>query len=252
MRTTKFFIATLVWSFVFISCGKKDDLERDTIAPTISNVLINGATEITTANASDTLRLSATFSDDRELGKVDIIVEGEALTNWSERKYVDLHGSTQSVNQSLMVLPNAKEGSYEVRFEFTDAGGNKSSYSIKPFTVLNESIPEIVDLDAKFDNGQFDHQVGDTLRLSGYATDDKDIQVVAIRMTIPPGYSGNQVFYEEQIKVENLNDAIWDFEKDGNVKIYFPKYAKTGVYTLSISILDNEGNIFTMSAPVSI
>lgn len=243
MTTTKTIAALAIGCISLSACTKKENQGRDELSPTISEVLINGAKQISQANAGDTIVLSASFSDDRELGKLDIIVEGATGgTNWTERKYVELSGKSQNINESIVVLPNAKEGTYKVNLEYSDAGGNKAQYNFEPFAVVNTSIPEFVDFDARFDNG-YDYQVGDTLRLFGQAIDDEDIKIVAIRLTIPQGYAGNQVFYEEQFSLKDFDDLTWGFETDGQVKVYFPKYSKTGTYKLSVSVVDSKGNI---------
>lgn len=252
MTTTKLFIASFIGCLTLISCDKKENLENDSVAPTVSNVRINGLSEIPFANASDTLQVSASFSDDKELGKLDIIVEGKTPgSNWSERKYVNLSGSSQNVNETFVILPNVKEGMYTVSLDFTDARGNKSNHSIEPFQVFNTSIPEMVGFKAEFDNG-YDYQTGDTLRIFGQAIDDEDLKIVAIRIKIPLGYSGNQIFYEEQFKLGDFDDKSWDFQSDGDVKVYFPKYSKTGGYTLEISVIDNVNNIFASSTIITI
>lgn len=243
MRTTKLLLPFIVGGMILASCDKKSDSGNDSTPPEVSNVLINGASEIDTINVGENLLISASFSDNQELGKLKIFVEGvNQPTNWSELKYVDLSGTSQNIQQSFEVMSNAKEGSYEVSFEFTDASGNKSDYYLPPFEVRNKSIPQILNLEARFDNGTYDYETGDTLRLFGQIRDDEDIQLVSIHVKIPAGYSAEPTFFEQKIPLNDSGDTNWDLSNDGQIKIYYPPYSKTGAYTLTVLVVDNKNN----------
>lgn len=243
MRTTKLFLIAVFGGLTVVSCNKKDDSGNDSTPPEVQNVLINGVSQIDTVNVGDNLQISASFSDNQELGKLKIRVDAMGQTsNWSELKHVDLSGTSQQINQNIQVMSTAKEGAYEISFEFTDASGNTADHYLPPFQVQNKSIPEILNLKSKFDNGTYDHETGDTLRLVGQVIDDEDIQLISVHVRIPPGYAAEPTFFEEKIPMNEPGDTHWDFEKDGNIKIYFPPFSKTGSYTLTVLAVDNKNN----------
>ena len=234
-----------------ISCQKERIEDKN--KPTISNVLINDQTSMVTVDAGDTIKISALLQDDQELGVLYVKVKGsESTSNWSEAERIDLSGEAYKLSKDLIISHNANPGYYILRFEFTDHLGNKTSYE-ETFLVANNYFqPQIHNLNVAFDGGNYDYQNGDTLKFTGTLTDDQDLSSIGILLKIPPGYTGNQTFFSDLYMLNGQNDTFWDFKKDGKLKVYFPPYSKTGDYTLTITVIDNENNTIKITQKVSV
>lgn len=219
--------------------------EEDKEAPSVSAISVKPQNGQLPVEAGDSIVVEALLEDDQELSSLTMAVKGAQGGNWNESFSLELSGTERSVNESLLVPSNTTDGNYHIEFRVLDYEGKLGEANSSDFEVVNNQKPQI-----NLSIGSV--AAGDTLKLSGTVADNKDLAHVAIRMDIPPGYSGDPLYYQEQYNLDGPADTLWDFQKDGEAKIYFPPFAKTGKYKLRISAADSDGNFTKMESIVEI
>lgn len=228
--------------FMAISCEKDSE---DSSEPTISGITINGKAKGALAEAGDSMIVVATAKDNQSLGTLMMRIKSEGTGNWNEERSPKVSGSEQDIEEVFIVPGNVKDGNYFVEFTLVDEKGNTGKISSDKFQVVNNLKPQ-------FNVTVPSVQGGDTLKLQGTITDNSDLTFVVVTLEIPPGYSGDPMYYQEQINIPGSSDITWDLQKDGKVEIYFPPFAKTGDYSLKITAFDNDGNLNSFNAKVKI
>lgn len=190
--------------------------------------------------------VGATLKDDVELASLFMeVTPAQDGGNWKDSHSRDVSGTEQKINETFLVPGNVNDGHYYIDFRLLDKKGNLTETSSSHFEVINNQKPSI-------DVSIGSVEAGDTMKISGTVTDNKDVAHVSVRIKIPPGYSGDPTYYQEQFDLDGPSDTLWDFQKDGAVKVYFPPFAKTGKYSLQISAADNEGNYANILSSIEI
>ncbi len=233
MRISSFILAAICLLRLCSSCQKEpSDQER----PQVSVVELSSSSSVSVFQAGDTLMVSARLTDNQALANLFFEVKGvSSAGNWNETRKLSLQGRDMAIQENFFIPRNTNEGLYRISLRVLDIEGNFQTAESSNFEVINSLKPRITLMVHEVDEG-------DTLTLRGLVEDDHDIASISVVMRIPPGYSGNQEFFNEQINVTGKTDTLWDIEKDGNIKIYFPPLAKGGDYSLSFSAADDEGN----------
>jgi len=133
-------IYSLILVFViagFTSCKKDDDnKKKDTTAPVIEKVLINGKTDSDHIHLhpGDELELEIHFSDDEELksAKVEIHHAGDGHSHrmnavpFAYNSILELSGKQAHEHLDIHIPDNAADGEYHLTVQAIDASGNES------------------------------------------------------------------------------------------------------------------------------
>ncbi len=135
----KLFISSvlIVLSLALVSCKKDDDnKKKDTTAPVIEKVLINGKTDNDHIHLhpGDGLELEIHFWDNEELksAKVEIHHAGDGHSHrmnavpFAYNSILELSGKQAHEHLDIHIPDNAADGEYHLTIQVIDASGNES------------------------------------------------------------------------------------------------------------------------------
>ena len=242
--------------FTLVAC--EDD--KATIAPEISALAINGEDHDIDIDAGETVTVSATVTDDVDLGQIKFTAHnifdghdhGKVMTYipFEAVNIQDLSGQSADVTWEMTVDPNATAGPYHILAQAFDEDGNEAEFREIDFMIENDGMA-VVDVNSHdFDAGYIDAEPGETVLLSGSVLDDIDIAEIAIMVAKHEtnnhdhGKTDDDIIYEMDWDLTGSNDTSWHFYLDGNVEFTFPSdITEEEDYEIVIRVEDSDGNI---------
>lgn len=240
----KVFLTFTALSLVFVSCKK----ETDETAPTLSNVMIDGATSKTVA-AGGSFTVTASIADDVELGQVKVDIhdafdghEHKSFVRFSQVDILDISGTSHSLSHNVTLPAGANSGPYHVIVQAIDAEGNESALGEVSLTITNSGQPVVNATNPDLTQSQA-VTPGSTWSLNGTVTDDIDIAEIEIKLEEEGDHDHKSTpLFDADFDLTGSSDTSWDFQNDGNLNIAIPSNAD-GHFVLIIKVLDSDGNM---------
>lgn len=128
-------LAVVFSSVLLFSCGKEDaDQEKPVIT------VLKPASDHADAHPGDSLELSASFSDNKELLNARIEIHSadghshrllSPSSTWEWVKVYPLSGTNAPINEIIVIPASIDTGEYHIIFEATDKSGNQAVEVIK-------------------------------------------------------------------------------------------------------------------------
>jgi hypothetical protein len=232
---------------VLVACKKKED--PDVVKPVIA---VNQNKLKVSANAGDTLQISAAYSDDRELGsaKIDIhdAFDGHshktASQKFSYNEIRPLSGKSMVVDFKIPVPSNATAGPYHVILKATDKEGNEAAFVEIDLTLFHPEMPALLNFTV---NGK---DVSDEIEVS--ASDSLRLDLKGLVKSIAASGLKEVEFSVEQVDDHSHKTAHGDkvvfekhYELNGETEFGFDfraaaKYESDHQYALHILLINKE------------
>lgn len=233
MQTLRTVAVFCFLSLAIFSCEKKEDSEK----PKVNNLSVQRSSPDEPFNIGDTVRVSATFSDDMGLKSAFLYIHSsdQGPERLFEKQY-DISGTNYSLSETFVIPEKVSSGEYVVEVRLVDEAGKYSTSTLEPpFQIASEASPKI-----KL-TIPWDIEADETIHFRGTIEDDVDLMSVSFRMEIPVGYPGNQIYFEHFVDLSGPNDKVYNPENEG-LSVSFPSSEKRGVYILTVTALDSHTN----------
>ena len=146
MKNISRFFILIIAITALASCKKDDDnKKKDTAAPVIDKVLINGKADMDHLHMhpGDEIELEIHFSDNEELksAKIEIHHAGDGHSHrtqaapFSYSTILELSGKQAHKHLDIHIPENATDGDYHLTIQAIDASGNESTLYFAEFEV---------------------------------------------------------------------------------------------------------------------
>tara|TARA_B110000211_G_C14049441_1_gene540500 strand:+ start:184 stop:978 length:795 start_codon:yes stop_codon:yes gene_type:complete len=237
--------------FIGLVIGCSKDENDDDVSPTFSGLQINGlaSTDFIQVASGSTIDLTGTFNDDVALASYTIVSSSTKMTGTnalSINSTFTLSGLSQTIAEPFVVNANTLAGPYTLSVIVKDSNGSESGTAEFDIAVTNTSIAQI-NLTSPLQNAYYSSN--DTIFLLGNVTDDTDLQLIEIYIEPQPMAGGltavGTVFYEEAFFLNGASETSWDFSEVNTTNNYvvIPTITTSGLYSITITVTDSDGNI---------
>lgn len=233
MRTIVLFAIAVVLVSV---AGCKDDNPSNTIKPEITSV---NFTDGPTIAAGDSLKVSASFTDDLGLSEAFFEVHNnfnghshqKVNQKFSDSKIVTLSGTQMATNVGFEVPGNAAAGPYHLEVSVLDEDGNRSDVKVLSFDITQpgqpvfKNLPDMLEVNA-----------GSTFNIAFVVEDDIDLKEVSY-VVQQHGTSGEAPLFDGDIDLDGADDTSYSFDQD------FSTGGVTGELEFIVRATDSDGNL---------
>lgn len=167
---------SLLMAVLLLACRKDSDDETD---PQVVTFEVDGMTSDVSIAAGQTYQIHVAFTDNEALQQCRIHIYDlfKNNTEYSLLRVYDLQGTSDELTLTFDMPSDASSGPYELEVVVVDANGNSSEAMILPIAVTQSGQPVVV-ITAPDVSQVLYYNEGDTLQISGTATDDEDLETI--------------------------------------------------------------------------
>ncbi len=256
-----FFLRFALPAVLFFAGCSEDDV--DNVAPTISNVTLNGMPENIIINAGTEIEFDAQFEDNVQLGQYRINIHdnfdghnhGRVLaSNFSYSHTQDLEGTSETVHEHIPVPADATPGPYHFSVQYFDAEGNEGEPKFLQFEIADPANQPIIEITSHDILQEIEVEVGGSIRLEGKIEDPDGLDEVHVQLAAEHdhdhehGKVSEDPIFDQELSLDGATS--WEFSNMSAIQI--PEDASPGHYALDISATDTEGYTKTVSIEISI
>jgi hypothetical protein len=251
MKKFNLFLIVAIIASLSISCGddKKDDVDATKPGVTIQTPSENDEYAI-----GETILLTATFTDNKELKNCMVsisLVQGNGDgTPWAPSSMtIPLSGTSQSVDNITLFggpIPICQAGTYKIKFEVSD-NATTPNITVKEINIEITSTTPVLSVTKPAEASEYVTGT-DFLLLSAICTDNKELKELVYNVTYMDG--GKNILKGATGINDPWNPGEAKFDLTGTSKTFTDEplfgaqipVSKVGNYKLTLTLTDADGN----------
>lgn len=226
-------LTVLMLAFV-TACNDDDDM-KDSTAPSLT---LNALSKTDFENG-ETLTVSGTVSDDTQLDKVSLQVEGPdgtEITDWNQQKIFE--GTSGSFSFDLPFPSDGAPGTYILTVSLLDKAGNDADEQLS----IHLSEPDLSKPSVAFTGpSTTEYQAGDALTFTITVQDNRLVDSLSFSLLNPEGVEAHQTTFQ----IDSAGNTL-------ELPYTFPTDAMPGAYTAKAVATDAAGNDSTTTITITL